>query len=322
MASKDVFMSNEECTTKLKPHDKSGRHPSAREFFCDEDYAWIEHLANYWTYFDQTCSYSPETDDEQLAQTGSYSPATDDEELGQTCARLAGDLLRDDPRSFVCELEDDVSQTYQNYGDDTFARLVILGLEYGVACCDGLCANWLGAMYYMGDVVEQDYFKAQELYELAQNEGVAQAMINLGYIYEYGRTGEPDHLKAFMQYAKAAAMYDAPEALYKLGDMYSRAKVVKQDLYAAYVLYQKSFINAQTIDIQAQPAIRIANLISDRENSKWGIPYDPMQALELYQLAERGLRVDIAQGATYYSKRLHEAMEGQERVRRLLSSSE
>ena len=43
-----------------------------------------------------------------------------------------------------------------------------------------------------------------------------------------------------------------------------------------------------------------------------------MRALELYQLAERGLRVDIAHGQTYYEKRLQEALEGQERMRELL----
>ena len=121
-----------------------------------------------------------------------------------------------------------------------------------------------------------------------------------------------------MQYAKAAAMCDAPEALSKLGDMYSRAKVVARDLRAAYTLYEKSLENAGNIEMRAQAAIRIANLISDRANGKWDIPYDPMRALELYQLAERGLRVDIAQGQTYYRKRLLEAMEGQERMRGLL----
>ena len=43
-----------------------------------------------------------------------------------------------------------------------------------------------------------------------------------------------------------------------------------------------------------------------------------MRALELYQLAERDLRIDIAHGQTYYGKRLQEAMEGQERMREVL----
>ena len=47
-----------------------------------------------------------------------------------------------------------------------------------------------------------------------------------------------------------------------------------------------------------------------------------MLALELYQLAERGLRLAVAHGYEYYRKRLREAIEGQERVRVLLESDE
>lgn len=57
--------------------------------------------------------------------------------------------------------------------------------------------NDLGALYYMGDLVEQDYAKAAELYEMAADAGCFQSIINLGYIYEYGRTGKPDHTKAY-----------------------------------------------------------------------------------------------------------------------------
>jgi hypothetical protein len=143
-------------------------------------------------------------------------------------------------------------------------------------------------------------------------------MINLGYIYEYGRVGEPDHMAAYMQYAKVCALTQNSEAHYKMGDMYSRGKVVPRDLRLAFGLYDRSFGFAEDEVEQAQPAIRIANIISDPENVRLGIPYDPMAALGLYQLAERGLRMDIAQGATYYRKRLREAIEGQERMREVL----
>lgn len=284
--------------------DGMAKRPSAAAYFSAEDYAFIENLSLYW---------------ERDEDGASYEPFTDDESLAAACAELADELLCDNPGGFERGLEFDYAETHRRYADPTFCRLVLLGLEYGVVCGEGACANWLGAMYYMGDVVEQDYARAKELYEVAESEGVGQAMINLGYIYEYGRVGEPDHVKAFMQYAKAAAVCDAPEALYKLGDMYSRAKVVKRDLRAAYVLYQKSFGLAGDAAMQAQPAIRIARLISDRANCEWDIPYDPMRALELYQLAERGLRIDIAHGQTYYAKRLQEALDGQERMRELLS---
>lgn len=284
--------------------DEMAKRPSVAVYFSAEDYAFIENLSLYW-----------ERDEDDAG----YEPFTDDESLAAACAELADELLCDNPGGFESELELDLAETHRRYADPTFCRLVLLGLEYGVACSDGACANWLGAMYYMGDAVEQDYVRAKELYELAEAKGVAQAMINLGYIYEYGRAGEPDHVKAFMQYAKVAAMCDAPEALYKLGDMYSRAKVVRRDLRAAHALYEKSLRLADGIEMRAQAAIRIAKLISDRGNAEWGIPYDPMRALELYQLAERGLRIDIAHGQTYYKKRLQEALDGQDRMRELLS---
>ena len=289
----------------LRFDEEMAKRLSAKAYFSEEDYAWIEGVAKT---FERT---------EEAGQT----IHEDDEELLGACAQLAQDILDDDPAEFEFDLECNYNNTYRWYAVPMFSRLVFLGLDYGVACNDGACANWLGAMYYAGDVVEQDYAKAKELYEIAESKGVEQAMINLGYIYEYGRTGEPDHVKAFMQYAKVAAMCDAPEALYKLGDMYSRAKVVKKDLHATYALYEKSLRHAPNIEMKAQAAIRIAKLISDRGNAEWGIPYDPMRALELYQLAERGLRIDIARGQTYYAKRLQEALEGQDRMREILDGS-
>ena len=286
----------------LRFDEEMAKQLSAKAFFSEEDYAWIEGVASAY----------------ERAEEADCAIPSDDDELIGACVQLAQDILDDDPSEFEYDLERNYDNAYRWYAAPMFSRLVSMGLEYGVACNDGACANWLGAMYYAGDIVEQDYARAKELYEIAEAKGVPQAMINLGYIYEYGRVDEPDHVKAFMQYAKAAAMFDAPEALYKLGDMYSRAKVAEKDLNTAYALYQKSLRYADEIEVKAQAAIRIAKLISDRGNAEWDIPYDPMRALELYQLAERGLRVDVARGQTYYAKRLQEALDGQDRMRDVL----
>ena len=104
-----------------------------------------------------------------------------------------------------------------------------------------------------------------------------------------------------------------------MGDMYSRAKVVEQDLRTAYRLYESSLKAAgDNVVALVQPAIRLAKLVSEPDNCSWDIPYDPMRALALYQLAERGLRIDIAHGQTYYTGRLKDAIEGQERMRVVL----
>lgn len=238
-------------------------------------------------------------------------------------ARLASVILHggaDDIESML--MEDDALERLA-LEDADVAYLLILALALGVAAGNGACTNYLGALFYLGRILELDYVRAKRLYELAERRKNVRAMVNLGYIYEYGRLGEPDHLAAYMQYSKACALTGDYEALYKLGDMYSRGTVVTLDLMAAFTLYCKSFDAAADEAEKAQAAFRIAELIGDAANEAiWDIPFDPMGALSLYQLAERGLRRDIAHGQTYYARRLAQALVGQERMRDILESGE
>ena len=270
-----------------------------KQFFSTENYAWIESLI-------------PQEDMD-------FTPLSDDENLVGFCAELATQILlgnSDEFEDLLVQYDGSVNR-YRRIPE--FARLVKLGLEYGVADGSGACANYLGAAYYVGSFVEQDYASAKELYEIAESRGIVQAMVNLGYIYEYGRVGIPNHEKAYRQYAKAAALSDSYEALYKLGDMYSRGTVDGQDMNIAYYLYERSLeVAGDDFVAAAQPAIRIAQIIVEPDCAELGIAYNPMRALELFQLAERGLRVDIAMGGVYYQKRLQEAMEGQKRARALV----
>lgn len=274
------------------------------DYFSEEELAWLRNLEGFW--------YGDE-----------YEPFTDDDELARVCANMAQRILDEYPRGLEWILEKDEKLIYR-YGDDpTFCRLALMGLEYGVAMEDGPCANYLGALHVRGVLVEQDYARAVELYELGERKGIAQSAVNLGYAYEYGWLGEPDYVRAYMQYAKAASLGEHPEALYKLGDMYSRAKVVEQDLRVAYLLWEKSYQKAgDDLEQKCQGAFRMAQLMEDPANREWDVPYDPMKALELYQLAERGLRLAVAHGYGYYAKRLRESIEGQERVRAFLESGE
>ncbi len=206
-------------------------------------------------------------------------------------------------------------------GDERIVEVVLLGYKLGISSGNSTCMNDLGALYYRGELVEQDYVKAAELYEMAANRGCQQAIINLGYIYEYGRTGERDLEKAFRYYALAAALDPSSEATYKLGDMYSRGISGKPDLLKAKALWDRSFELAHDIAERAQPAIRIARLLIDPQATEAGIEFDPLQALSLYQQAEIGLRIDITEnGMTYYQKRLQEAIEGQAQARALLTN--
>lgn len=201
-------------------------------------------------------------------------------------------------------------------------KLVMYGYRLGVINSSGACMNNLGALYYMGDIVEQDYQKAAALYEAAADAGCYQGMINLGYIYEYGRTGEPDYQKAYECYALACALAPSAEATYKLGDMYSRGKAVARNISRAYELYNRSLDLAETDELKAQAAIRVAKCIMNGDAPEAGEQSSLLRALHLYQIAEVGLRKDIDAGATYYRKRLAEAIEGQQNVRALLDVSE
>lgn len=197
-------------------------------------------------------------------------------------------------------------------------EMLVLCYKMGIANGSAGCINDLGALYYIGDLVEQDYRKAAELYEMAADGGCYQSIINLGYIYEYGRLGTADHVKAYQWYSLAAALAPSSEAIYKLGDMYSRGKAVPHDIKKAHRLYERS-LRLATGDAEfAQPAARIAKMLIDPQAASKGVEPDPMRALALFQRAEIGLREDIANGQTYYAKRLQEVIEGQEKARALI----
>ncbi len=276
----------------------------------------------------------PEAKLERIAQIGGIS-LTWEEGVGADSQRsvqspdspallreMAEAAFADDPDAFA----EFVSENRHRIRDaalfgesgEQVTELLVLGYEAGIAGGSAACMNDLGALYYMGDLVEQDYGRARELYEMAATHGCLQSVINLGYVYEYGRTGEPDYAKAYECYALAAALTHSSEATYKLGDMYSRGRSVRRDLGRAHALWEHSLELASDYVEQAQPAVRIAKLLIDPNCGDWGMQRDPLRALHLFQVAEIGLRLDIADGQTYYRRRLQEAIEGQERARALL----
>ena len=118
----------------------------------------------------------------------------------------------------------------------------------------------------------------------------------------------------------AAALADSSEAAYKLGDMYSRGKFVECDMAKDYQLWSRSLDLAEDIVEVAQPAIRIAQLLLSEDCESAGAKCDPMRALQLFQLAEIGLRIDIKNGQTYYRKRLEETIKGRKRPGRSSTS--
>lgn len=272
-----------------------------------DDVAQIAELAG-WKY-----SVTTSEDDEEVFND---ETALDADALIRKMALTAIACNFDDFNCFVSQNRELIHLTADE--DDRVSKIFVLCYKMGISFGNAACMNDLGALYYMGDLVEQDYVKAAELYEMAMNHGCYQSIINLGYIWEYGRTGERDYQKAYQYYALAATLADSSEAAYKLGDMYSRGKCVERDMAKAYRLWSRSLDLAEGPVEIAQPAVRIAQLLLSEDCEPAGAKYDPMRALQLFQQAEIGLRIDIDNGQTYYRKRLEEAIEGQEKARALI----
>lgn len=124
----------------------------------------------------------------------------------------------------------------------------------GVSHCN------LGAMYYTGNGVGQDYHKAQDHYEHGFRLGDSQAACNLGYCYVYERAGIKDDARAFECFAYAAANLNI-NGTYKLGDCYDNGTHVARDPYKAFAIYNAAESLAERMDdptFTAEIAYRIA----------------------------------------------------------------
>lgn len=260
---------------------------------------------------------------EEAADVSYFGNAPSEDEVSQLLVELGKVAFSTPGESFAKFVyENNMRIRRAALCDERVAELLVLGYRLGISVGSNGCMNDLGALYYAGEIVEQDYVKAAELYEMAMEHGCYQSIINLGYIYEYGRTGEHDYAKAYQSYALASALETGYEAVYKLGDMYSRGKAVERNMAVAKSLWERSLDLAWKPEQEAQPAIRIAQLLINPECREWGIEPDPLRALKLFQQAEVGLRIDIIEnGMLYYRKRLQEAIEGQERARELVEES-
>lgn len=81
----------------------------------------------------------------------------------------------------------------------------------------------LGGVYYE----RKEYELALKYYEMAAECGYAPAILGLGYIWYYGRTGTVDYKKAYECFNKLRGNDNAD---YKLADMYKNGYYVEKDL--------------------------------------------------------------------------------------------
>lgn len=142
----------------------------------------------------------------------------------------------------------------------------VISLE-GEHAGDAACT--LGALHYSGSITpdgEPDYERAFELYSTGAALGNTQALVNLGYCHQYGRSVPVSPKDAFECFQRAAFTTNMPEAIYKLGDMYERGRYVERNSELAFGLYRKAFLLIQdnpdeAPEIKASVCHRVADHI-------------------------------------------------------------
>jgi uncharacterized protein len=166
---------------------------------------------------------------------------------------------------------EDGKAAYQSGDDATAVRLLRPLADLGNADAQ----NNLGAIYYSGHGVPQDYAQAVAWYRRAADQGDAPAQAALGWMYEEGQGVTQDYAQAAIWYRKAADQGNA-EAQGNLGAMYYSGHGVPQDSAKAAEWYRRA---ADQGNIAAQYNLSVAYF------NGWGVTRDYAQAVKWFQKA-------------------------------------
>ena len=107
------------------------------------------------------------------------------------------------------------------------------GLPDNVGCC-----NRLGALYFQGKGVEQNYEKAVALLTKAYDQGSKWGLVYLGKAYFYGQGVAKDYVKAREFLEKVT--WSNLDSYYMLGVMYAQGLGVSEDIKKGVEFLQKS----------------------------------------------------------------------------------
>ena len=173
-------------------------------------------------------------------------------------------MLTSEDRQYLLELEEAIRKkdlsamiawavfwTVEHPEEPLSPRQADQVVEYyglGVQNGDALSCLNLGALYYTGVIVEQDFSKAVGLYQMAarlaeeeeEDSIAALALSNLGYCYYYGRDIPVDYAKAYHCFLYSALKFHDVTSYYKAGDMYRYGNYVGKDEDIAFLFYQKA----------------------------------------------------------------------------------
>lgn len=117
------------------------------------------------------------------------------------------------------------------YAAQCYERRLAQGMQMG-------CANRLGALYYKGEGVPQDYAKAFQLLNWAYNQGSTFGVYYLGTAYFYGRGVQQDYVKA-REILEKVDWYHR-EVCYCLGVIYGQGLGVPENIAKGVEYLQKA----------------------------------------------------------------------------------
>ena len=142
----------------------------------------------------------------------------------------------------------------------------------------------LGGFYYE----ERRFDLALKYYEMAAKYDDLNAIVGLGYIWYYGRTGERNFEKAFYYYDKARQAGD-PVAAYKVADMYRNGYHVDKDLSKFREIIEDLYPKVKDLQMLGDPvpevSIRLAKIRTEEGKTE--------EALRLYEKARNFLEQRI-----------------------------
>jgi len=205
-------------------------------------------------------------------------------------------LAQDGDTSAMLELADYyyIHENKQSLSDETFQMVFDYYSCLAEAGNDRAMVT-LGAMYYEGVNIPQNFKLAKYWYEKSAKLGNPLAINNLGYCYYYGRDIPRDLERAFHLFGKAAQL-GHHNGMYKLGDMYYNGNHVQKDLVAAfYWCNQAEKITNATIPEYPNIAYRIGHCYLQGD----GIARDLLESLKWLQTAELGCYTFIQKGDAF-----------------------
>ena len=100
----------------------------------------------------------------------------------------------------------------------------------------------LGAIYYQGKGVRQDYVKARQWYEKAAEQGDSSSQFSMGYAYANGQGVSQDYAKALEWFKKSSNQDNAAAQAY-IGIMYEFGQGVPKNKKTAKEWFGKSCDN-------------------------------------------------------------------------------